>query len=69
MGLQDVWPAETCTSPAQTDQAGVHAGEHVSDCPDEGAREWVGMQAGERTKPSELWADEHVGRPVDGTDR
>ena len=69
MGLQEVRPAETCTSPAQTDCAAVHAGEHVSDCPDEGAHEWVGTWAGKHTKLAEVWVDEHEGRPADGMDR
>ena len=69
MGLQEVWPAETCTSRAQTDRAGVRAGERVGDWRDEGAREWVGTWACERTKPAEVWVDERVGRPADQTDR
>ena len=62
MGLQDVRPAETCTSRAQTDRVGVWAGECVGDWPDEGAREWVGTRAGERTKPAEVWAGEPTER-------
>ena len=69
MGLQEVQPAETCTSRAQTNRVGVRAGEHVGDWPDQGAREWVGMRACERTKPAEVWADQHVGRPADRADR
>ena len=69
MGLQDVRPAETCTSRAQTTRAGVWAGERVGDWPDEGAREWVGTRAGERTKPAEVWADERVGRRANRMDR
>ena len=61
--------ADTCTSRAQTNRAGVHAGERVGDWPDGGAREWVGMQACQRTKPAEVWADERVGRPADRMDR
>ena len=108
-GLARRLAAETCTSHAQTNRAGVWAGEHVGvwagervgvragervgvwagehvgvragervgvragervgDWRNEGAHEWVGMWACERTKPAEVWADEHVGRPADRTDR